>query len=167
MDGILRQAIDMRHDMLALLRQASPLYLLGRGPSLASAHGGALVIQETSRRSCLAMATGLFRQGPIEAVSQDFRAIVFEGCDETAALSYRLSQELLDNQAGLVWIGRSNLDGALNFPLPDLPAHVLPLLEVIPCQVLAYDLAIEYGIHPGDVRHIQRVITSEAGIQGR
>ena len=166
MEATLKQAIDLRQEMLALLRTASPIYLLGRGPSLASAHGGALVIQETSRRSCLAMATGLFRQGPIEAVSPDFRAIVFEGYDETSALSHRLCQELLDNQAGLAWIGKSNLRGALNFPLPDLPAHVLPLLEVIPTQVLAYDLALDSGIQPGTVRHIQRVITTEAGIQG-
>ena len=166
MDDILKQAIDLREDMLALLHKASPLYLLGRGPSLASAHGGALVIQETSRRSCLAMATGLFRQGPIEAVNEDFRAIVFEGGEETSTLSFRLCQELLDNRVGLAWIGRTPLHGALNFPLPDLPAHVLPLLEVIPCQVLAYDLALDSGIQPGDVRHIQRVITSEAGIQG-
>jgi len=166
MDAILQQAIDQREEMLALLRHASPLYLLGRGPSLASAHGGALVIQETARRSCLAMATGLFRQGPIEAVNQDFRAIVFEGYDETSALSHRLCQELLDNQAGLAWVGRSNLKGALNFTLPELPAHVLPLLEILPCQVLAYDLAVDAGIQPGHVRHIQRVITTEAGIQG-
>jgi len=166
MEGTLKQAIELRQEMLALLRRASPIYLLGRGPSLASAHGGALVIQETSRRSCLPMATGLFRQGPIEAVNPDFRAIVFEGFDDTSALSYRLCQELLENQAGLAWIGRSTLHGALNFPLPDLPAHVLPLLEVLPCQVLAYDLALDCGIQPGTVRHIQRVITSEAGIQG-
>jgi len=166
MDSVLKQAIEMRQDMLALLRHASPIYLLGRGPAQASAHGGALVIQETSRRSCLAMATGLFRQGPIEAVNPDFRAIVFEGCDETSALSFRLCQELLDNQAGLVWVGRSILPGALNFPLPDLPAHVLPLLEILPCQVLAYDLALDSGIQPGTVRHIQRVITTEMGIQG-
>ncbi len=166
MDAVLQQSIRQRQEMLALLRRASPLYLLGRGPSLASAHGGALVIQETARLSCLAMATGLFRQGPIEAVNPDFRAIVFEGQDETSALSYRLCRELLDNQAGLAWIGRSHLDGALNFPLPDLPAHVLPLLEILPCQVLAYDLALDFGIQPGQVRHIQRVITSEAGIQG-
>jgi glutamine---fructose-6-phosphate transaminase (isomerizing) len=166
MQATLQQAIDLRQDVLALLRHASPLYLLGRGPSLASAHGGALVIQETSRRSCLAMATGLFRQGPIEAVSPDFRAIVFEGRGETSALSHRLCQELLDNQAGLVWVGLTNLDGALNFRLPDLPDHVLPLLEILPCQVLAYDLALDSGIQPGDVRHIQRVITTEVGIQG-
>jgi glucosamine--fructose-6-phosphate aminotransferase (isomerizing) len=166
MDATLQQSIGLRKEMLALLRRASPLYLLGRGPSLASAHGGALVIQETARRSCLAMATGLFRQGPIEAVNQDFRAIVFEGYDETSALSHRLCQELLDNPTGLAWIGRSTLNGALNFTLPELPAHVLPLLEILPCQVLAYDLAVDSGIQPGDVRHIQRVITTEAGIQG-
>jgi glutamine---fructose-6-phosphate transaminase (isomerizing) len=163
--GTLRQSIQMRQEMLDLLVNASPIYLLGRGPSLASAHGGALVIQETSRRSCLAMATGLFRQGPIEAGNEDFRAIVFEGRGETAALSARLCQELLKTGAGLAWVGHTSLPGTLNFDLPELPAHILPLVEVIPTQVLAYDLALASGIQPGTVRHIQQVITTEDGIQ--
>jgi len=167
LDGVLQRAIDMRAKLVGLVRQAQPLYLLGRGPSLASAHGGALVIQETARRSCLAMPTGLFRQGPIEAVDEDFRAIVFEGNDETSGLSRRLCLELIEAGAGLAWVGINALPGALNFSLPRLPAHVLPLIEVIPCQVLAHDLALDLGIQPGDVRHIQRVITTEAGIQGQ
>lgn len=163
--GTLRQSIQMRQALLDLLLNANPIYLLGRGPSLASAHGGALVIQETSRRSCLAMATGLFRQGPIEAVNEDFRAIVFEGRGETAALSARLCQELLKTGAGIAWVGHSNLPRALNFALPELPPHILPLVEIIPTQVLAYDLALASGIQPGTVRHIQQVITTEEGIQ--
>jgi glucosamine--fructose-6-phosphate aminotransferase (isomerizing) len=163
--GTLRQSIQIRQALLDLMLKANPIYLLGRGPSLASAHGGALVIQETSRRSCLALATGLFRQGPIEVVNEDFRAIVFEGCGETAALSARLCQELLKTGARLAWLGHSNLPGALNFALPELPAHILPLLEVIPTQVLAHDLALADGIQPGTVRHIQQVITTEEGIQ--
>jgi len=163
--GTLRQSIQIRQALLDLTVKANPIYLLGRGPSLASAYGGALVIQETSRRSCLAMATGLFRQGPIEAVNEDFRAIVFEGCGDTAALSAHLCQELLKTGARLAWLGHSHLPGALNFALPELPAHILPLLEVIPTQVLAYDLALADGIQPGTVRHIQQVITTEEGIQ--
>lgn len=49
-------------------------------------------------------------------------------------------------------------------PLPNLPAHILLLLEIAPTQVLAYELAVHDGIEPGQVQYIQRVITSEHGI---
>ncbi len=61
-------------------------------------------------------------------------------------------------------IGTTTLPGALNLSMPDLPPHVLPLLEVVPCQVLAHDLAVQADIQPGRVRYIQQVITTEAGL---
>ena len=165
--GFLEQVISQRQELLDTLHDALPLYLLGRGPSLASAVSGALVIQETSRRDVIALPTGLFRQGPIEVVGPRFRAMMFEGNSETAHLNFRLAQELLQQGGKIVWIGSTHLPGATNIPLPNLPEHILPLLEIIPTQVLAYDLALFEGIEPGQVQHIQRVITSEHGIMSQ
>jgi hypothetical protein len=47
-----------------------------------------------------------------------------------------------------------------------LPDYILPLFEILPTQVLAYDLACYDGILPGQVQYLQRVITSEHGIMG-
>jgi glucosamine--fructose-6-phosphate aminotransferase (isomerizing) len=160
----LNQIIALRKEMILTLRDAHPLYLLGRGPSLASAISGSLVIQETSRRDTFSFPTGLFRQGPIEVVGEKFHAVLFEGTGDTAILDRSLAQELLHQRAKIIWIGSSFLQGAVNITLPKFPAHILPLLEIIPTQVLAYDLAILDGIEPGHVQHIQKVITSEHGI---
>ena len=165
--GFLEQVISQRQETLDALHDARPLYLLGRGPSLASAISGALVIQETSRRDVLALATGMFRQGPIEVIGPHFRAMMFEGSGETARLNYRLAEELLQQGSQIVWVGTTHLPKAANIHVPKLPEHILPLLEIIPTQVLAYDLAIQDGIVPGEVQHIQRVITSEHGIMSQ
>jgi glucosamine 6-phosphate synthetase-like amidotransferase/phosphosugar isomerase protein len=93
--------------------------------------------------------------------------MMFEGNSETAHLNFRLAQELLQQGGKIVWIGSTHLPGATNIPLPNLPEHILPLLEIIPTQVLAYDLALFDGIEPGQVQHIQRVITSEHGIMSQ
>ena len=60
----------------------------------------------------------------------------------------------------------SELSEALQIHLPKLPAYLLPLVEIIPCQVLAHDLAQRAGLTPGSVRYIQKVITGEEGIPG-
>lgn len=164
MPEFLEQVIAQRQKILNPLSDARPLYLLGRGPSLASATSGALVIQETSRRDVIALPTGLFRQGPIEVLGPNFRAMMFEGNGEIALLNQRLAEDLLKQGCKIVWVGKTPLANAINIPVPALPEYILPLLEIIPSQVLAYDLALLDGIQPGQVRFIQRVITSEQGI---
>ena len=160
----LKQSIEKREALSRLFAQSRPIYLLGRGPSIASTHGGALVIEEMSRRPVVSMATGLFRQGPIEVVDERFQAMLFEGAGEPARLNRILAHELQKKGAGLAWVGTQPLEGAVNILLPKLPAYILPLLEIIPCQVLAHDLTRLAGIEPGMVRYIQKVITGEEGI---
>lgn len=167
--GSMQEALDriiaQRQQLLETVQDAQVIYLLARGSSLASAISGSLVIQETSRRHVFAIPTGLFRQGPIEVVDDRFCAVMFEGCGETAALNYHLAQELLEQKAKIVWVGGNHLPGATNVLMPDFPEYILPLFEILPTQVLAHDLAVHDGITPGEVRHIQAVITSEKGIQ--
>lgn len=165
-EAIIKESIQYRQKLYNLFADARPIYLLGRGASIASTHGGALVIEETSRHSVTPMATGLFRQGPIEVVDERFRVMIFEGAGEPARLSRVLATELTRKGASIAWVGSSQLGDALQIHLPELQAYLLPLLEIIPCQVLAHDLAERAGISPGTVRYIQKVITGEEGIPG-
>jgi glutamine---fructose-6-phosphate transaminase (isomerizing) len=158
------QALDNRQKASVLFNGSAPVYLLGRGASLASAYAGALVLEEMSRQDAVAMAGGLFRQGPIEVVDDRFRAIMFEGAGPPSMLNVSLAHDLVSMGAGIYWIGRTRVPGALNLQLPELPGHVLPLLEVFPSQLLAFDLARQKGYEPGSVKYIQKVITTETGL---
>ena len=161
---VLDQVIEAREAILDLFKAARPIYLLGRGASIASALAGELALEEMSRRPAVAMATGLFRQGPLEVVDDRFRAVMFAGSGEAARLNLQLARDLIRHGAGLAWVGSTPLEGALNITLPDLPGPILPLLEAVPGYVLAHDLARYQGIEPGRVRFIQKVITGEEGI---
>ena len=72
----LRTLIDDCHDASEAwqewLDSYAPLYLLGRGPSLASAYEGALLLHETAKAAAVSMSCGQFRHGPVEAVSDIF-----------------------------------------------------------------------------------------------
>ena len=156
--------LNNRQAASELFEGDAPIYLLGRGGSVASTFAGALVLEEMSCQSTVPMAGGLFRQGPIEVVDKRFRAIIFEGAGQTAPLNVSLGHDLVSMEGGIYWIGSTKVPGALNLQLPVLPGHVLPLLEVIPCQLLAFDLAHHKGFEPGSVKYIQKVITTESGI---
>ena len=164
MQVIFDRALENRHRASAMFGVDRPIYLLGRGASYASALAGTLVLEEMARQSAIPMAGGLFRQGPIEVVDSRFTAILFEGAAEPAALSFSLGRDLLSAGGHVYWIGSAELLGALNLNLPKLPSHLLPLLEVIPLHMLAFDLAEKQGYEPGTVQYIQKVITTETGL---
>ena len=68
---------EQDQDWNEFLGGANVVYLLGRGPSLASVHEGALLFNETAKLPSVAMAAGNFRHGPVEVVDADFRAVLF------------------------------------------------------------------------------------------
>ncbi len=164
MQAVFGQALVNREKARDLFSVGYPIYLLGRGASCASALGGTLALQEMARQTAIPMAGGLFRQGPIEVVDDRFKAFVFEGAGEVSALNISLARDLVAAGGQVYWIGNASVGGALNLNLPQLPAHILPLLEIIPLHLLAYDLAEKQGFQPGTVRYIQKVITTETGL---
>jgi glucosamine--fructose-6-phosphate aminotransferase (isomerizing) len=151
------------------LLTGSTLYLLGRGPALASVHEGALLLHETAKTAAVGMSSGQFRHGPAEIVSKDFRAVVFGTPPQTQNLDRSLADDLFSLGADVRWIGPSAepVDGRQHapslVPWPEVTPLLAPLFEIVPLQVAAYRLALWRGITPGDFRHVSEVTSSESG----
>jgi glutamine---fructose-6-phosphate transaminase (isomerizing) len=163
-DECLRES-DSWQDLL----MGGPLYLLGRGPALASVCEGALLLHETAKTAAVSMSSGQFRHGPAEIISSDFRAVVFGTPPITRALDRALADDLFRLGAKVRWIGPS-VDGVGSadhapslVPWPELAPVLAPLFEIVPLQVAAYRLALWRGITPGDFRFVTEVTSSESG----
>ena len=147
----------------------SPLYLLGRGPSLGSVYEGQLLLHETAKTAAVGMSSGQFRHGPAEILSGDFRAVVFGSAPATQALDRSLADDLFTVGAKVRWIGpAANPDDSRGHapslvPWPDIAPILAPLFEIVPLQVAAYRLALWRGITPGDFRFVTEVTASESG----
>jgi glutamine---fructose-6-phosphate transaminase (isomerizing) len=146
-----------------------PLYLLGRGPALASVHEGALLLHETAKTAAVGMSSGQFRHGPAEIISPDFRAIVFGTPPITRSLDRSLASDLCTAGAQARWIGPAgDASDSRNHapslvPWPEIAPLLAPLFEIVPLQVAAYRLALWRGITPGDFRFVTEVTASESG----
>ncbi len=145
------------------------LYLLGRGPALASVYEGALLLHETAKAAAVGMSSGQFRHGPVESVSSSFRAIVFGSPAPTQQLDRSLAGDLAQMGATVRWIGPGAQPGdrlkqapSLT-PWPQIPALLAPLFEIVPIQVAAYQLALWRGIVPGDFRYASEITSAESG----
>jgi glutamine---fructose-6-phosphate transaminase (isomerizing) len=146
-----------------------PLYLLGRGPALASVYEGALLLHETAKTAAVGMSSGQFRHGPAEILSADFRAVVFGAPPITRSLDRSLADDLFSTGAKVRWIGPlaepdDSHDHAPSLvPWPEIAPVLAPLFEIVPLQVAAYRLALWRGITPGDFRFVTEVTASESG----
>jgi len=148
------------------LDSPAPLYLLGRGPTLASAYEGALLLHETAKAAAVPMSCGQFRHGPVEAVSRDFRAVVFGTPEPTRALDRSLTNDLSRMGAKVRWIGPTETGSGhapLLIPWPDVPPALAAIFEIVPLQFAAYRLALWRGIVPGDFRYASEITAVESG----
>jgi glutamine---fructose-6-phosphate transaminase (isomerizing) len=148
------------------LDSSAPLYLLGRGPALASVYEGALLLHETAKAAAVSMSCGQFRHGPVEAVSGNFRAVVFGTPEPTRALDRSLADDLSRMGAKVRWIGPAgtNSDHAPSLiQWPGVLPALAPIFEIVPLQFAAYRLALWRGIVPGDFRYASEVTAVESG----
>lgn len=135
------------------------LFLVGRGASLAAVGQGALIIKESARFPCEGLGSAAFRHGPFEMVSPETMVVVLRGAGPGAELNARLAQDV--QAAG----GRSLLiergEGRLACKLPLVPGAALPLLEILPLEMLSLALARINGIEPGVFRLGSKVTERE------
>ena len=151
-----------------LLDGPGPLYLLGRGPALASVYEGALLLHETAKAAAVGMSSGQFRHGPVEAVSSDFRAIVLGSPERTRPLDRSLADDLIRMGADVRWIGPDSVGEGREqahslAPWPGVEEHLAPIFDIVPLQLAAYRLALWRGLVPGDFRYASEVTAEESG----
>ena len=156
-----RERIDGLVDFLGKMDYLS---LLGRGPSVASAMAGALILKEAAKMRAEGMSAGQFRHGPLEAVSPDFAAIVFAMQGRTRDINLRLAQDIAQFGGKSIIIGSDEeLQGERIFNLTLLPLDEFwsPLLEIVPIQLLSWKLAGEKGLQPGTFDKARKVTLYE------
>jgi glucosamine--fructose-6-phosphate aminotransferase (isomerizing) len=126
--------------------------LLGRGPSIASALGGALLLKETAKVPAEGANAGQFRHGAIEVIFQGSFAVMFAPRGRTSDLNRQLTAKLERAGARVLYIGPpdgpSSIDRlVMEIDTPD--EYLAPVFEIVPLQLLSYALALRRGIKPG------------------
>ena len=154
LSGAIDSALEAHLEWTDFLNGAGVVYVLGRGPSLASVHAGALLFNEAARLPSVGMSAGLFRHGPVEVVDSRWRAILFASQAATRDLDLALAADLTA-MGGRVKV----CDGG------GAPLLFEPLSEIVPVQVAACALALDRGIDPGDFRYADLVTLSETGFR--
>lgn len=135
------------------------LAVLGRGPSLAAVYTGVLILGEAAKFLASPFQAGEFRHGPLELANPGLYVLLFAGPEETRDLSRRLLNELRSYQVNAFWVGSGMEERQID--LPEVPPVGLPLMEILPMQLLSIHLARQIGVEPGAFFRSGKVTLSE------
>ena len=102
-----------------------------------------------------------FRHGPLELVSPGFTALIFAGSAKTASLNRNLAQNISKNGGHVIWIDmRKDLDlSTISIPL--VSESILPLVEILPMQMLTLVMAGRKKVTAGQFRNIEKITAIE------
>jgi len=129
------------------LQDVKYVSLAGRGTSLAAAGTGGLIIKEAAHFPAEGMSCAAYRHGPLDMASSQTFVMVYEGLEPTRALNRNLVMDIrkAGGNAALVEMAEC-LD---TFHLAGVPACGLPILEILPAQMLSVALARLHNHVPG------------------
>lgn len=146
-------------ELASSLQGVRDLFLVGRGGSLAAAGTGALITKESVHWHAEGMSGAAFRHGPMEMLSAETLVLVFAGDARTKALNVRLFEDI--RRKG----GRAELLGEdAELPplrLPAVPESALPILEILPVEMITLALAAQTGSEAGRFTLGSKVTTTE------
>ena len=140
------------------LRDIKHLFLVGRGASLAAAGTGALIIKESDHFHAEGLSSAAFRHGPFEMLGGDSFVGVFGGDPRTRELNQKLLHDVRETGARTAWIAD---DSDRAFRIPNVPAVVRPIVEILPVQMITLALAALANREPGKFERATKITAVE------
>jgi glucosamine--fructose-6-phosphate aminotransferase (isomerizing) len=143
-------------------------YFLARGGSLGSSNEARLLWEEGVKFPATAMGTGVFRHGPQEIVREGMRFGIWLDAARMREQDLATASDLQKLGASVMLIGQGipDRDADLIFQLPRIPGEWQFLIDCIPVQLAAEQLARMSGVDSDTFRLCSFVVEDEAGLLG-
>jgi glutamine---fructose-6-phosphate transaminase (isomerizing) len=145
--------------MVSQITGVRQLFLVGRGSSLATVGTGALILKESTQYPAEGLSSAAFRHGPFEMVGPETFVLVFAGDAKTKNLNKRLFEDIRQHGGKAEFVGQAVCE--CPYGLPKVPPSLLPILEILPVQMLTLALAALNGRQPGQFRLASKITTTE------
>ena len=143
----------------------------GRGPHFPIALDGALKMKEAAYIHAEGYPGGEFKHGQITLIDEEIVAIVIATCDGNHAESFdryarqlATAKEIRALSGHLIVLATEGNQEMASVAeeilyIPAAPELILPLLEIVPLELLAYYIAVRRGLDPDRPRNLNKVVT--------
>ena len=144
---------------------------LGRGVHYPIALEGALKLKEISYVHAEGYPTGEFRHGPTALITETLPVVAIVTCDRRdpeSVVRYEKSIALIEEIRGIskrqILLASEGDQivramGVPAFSLPHLEELLLPIMEIVPLQFLAYHIAVRNGLNVDRPRNLVKSVT--------
>jgi glutamine---fructose-6-phosphate transaminase (isomerizing) len=153
-----------RHDEVSALalryRFPDRLVTTARGFAYPTAREAALKIMETSYIAAHAFSGADLLHGPLAMVDAKIPVIAVVPAGAGGAALLPVLDRLIAQSADLCVVGSEDAigRGTIGFALPGgVPEEVSPMLEILPLQLLAYEIAMGRGLDPDVPRSLAKI----------
>jgi len=147
-------------DIANRYRFADRLVITGRGYAYATAREAALKIMETSYVAAHAFSGADLLHGPLAMVDSEIPvvAVVPDGAGGRALCDVLDRLRELSADVCVVGTAEAVARGTVGFTLAEgIAEEVSPILEILPLQLLAYEIAIGRGLDPDLPRTLKKI----------
>ena len=143
-------------------------YFLARGSSLGTAQEARLLWEEGAKAPATAMGTGVFRHGPQEMVREGMRFGVWLDAERMREQDLATARDLQKLGVSVMLLGQELPEGVadLTLQLPKIACEWQFLVDCIPVQLAAEQLARVSGEDSDAFRLCSFVVQDEAGLLG-
>jgi len=148
------------------VKDARDIYILGRSINFPVCLEGALKIKELAYIHAEGIAAGELKHGPLALIDKKSVVIILNPTDSTYTDTVSNAHVIKSRGAVLIGIGDKSIsneeeDGLYDFriTMPHIKNSLLPLIEIIPLQILAYYLALTNNIDPDYPRNLAKSVT--------
>ena len=166
MEKVLQRCVDMKM-MAKKLCKYSNILFLGRGVLTPIAQEGALKLKEISYIHAEAYAAGELKHGPIALLDEKMPVLVIAPKNKLIDKLLSNIQEVQARNAPLFIIGDIGIREHIKlqddefFELPPIPESILPIISVIPMQLLALYSAQILDKNVDQPRNLAKSVTVE------
>ncbi|GAB4050554.1 glutamine--fructose-6-phosphate transaminase (isomerizing) [Spirosoma litoris] len=160
------QAADKIKEIAYIFTYARNFIYLGRGLNFPVALEGALKLKEISYIHAEGYPAAEMKHGPIALIDEDMPVVVIATKDSSYEKVVSNIQEVKARKGRVIAItteGDTNLPSMVDFTIeiPKVHEVLMPLVSVIPLQLLAYDIAVMRGRNVDQPRNLAKSVTVE------
>lgn len=149
---------DYLKNLAVIIANKDNVYMIGRGLQYTTALEAALKVKEVSYIHAEAFAGGELKHGPLALIEEDTPVFVFVSKENEEKI---LSNAQEVKARGGYIIGISAQDDEIFDYWIKVPecGEFNPIIQAIPMQVLAYELAVQKGLDPDKPRNLAKCVT--------
>ncbi|MGI9103763.1 MAG: glutamine--fructose-6-phosphate transaminase (isomerizing) [Terriglobales bacterium] len=160
-------------DLAKEYHRAQDFLFLGRGVHYPIALEGALKLKEISYIHAEGYPAGEMKHGPNALIDEDLPVVIMATCDPDDPNSKMRYEKTMSNlkevkaRSGRVIAIATEGDDEIReaadhvVHVPPAPELLAPILEVVPCQLLAYHIAVRRGCDVDQPRNLAKSVTVE------